>query len=1072
MRSYFYKTISAFFFLVLFFAVFTASARTVNLTPQEKAWLNERGGVIRFASAQNYPPFEFAGENGESLGMVVELVKRLAAEAGFRAEFFHMTAEAAREAVLSERYDAVTCLFYSKEREKEFGFTPVIFQVPASIFVPASCDNIKTFDDLDGKTIAAPELRYGEEFIRQRGIECHLLLTSGYKEAIRAVVKNRADALIGEDQVVYHYLYQNGWADRVKKVGLPLYTGQGCMAVAATNQVLLSILTKAVEQARDTGVIGPIKHQWFWMEYTSTGFQIFRYIRYGIIGAGILLIAVLLFWVWNIRLSKRVIEKAGQLRNSEERLRTIFQNSPDAILVEDDNGTILDANPAACAFHKMSHRELVGRNMLDLVPSGRREEAERDFRKWFTGELTRHEGLSRNGAGREVPVEVIGAPLRFNGKSAVLLLARDMTERKQAEQALKESEMRYRGLIEAQSNFIVRIDTEGRFTFVNEAFCRFIGSAFDELIRRDSRSYIYHDDVTVHDKAIEALVARRERVVTVEHRMRARTRTAWVQWENIAVFDESGRVVEIQSVGHDITERRRIYEALQESEKRLRFLFEEIPNIAVQGYNASFEAIFWNRASEKLYKYSKKEALGRKIEDLVLSLNRRTELAKAFDRWVKTGTPIPSGETLKRAADGHQVAVYSSCLATRNQHGEWDLYIIDIDLSELKRASEELVKAKEAAERANRAKSEFLANMSHEIRTPMNGVMGMTHLLLETKLTSEQHDNIQTIMESAQELMSIIDELLDISRIEAGEVRLNPEPFNMRETVEKVVLLFADRVGRKGVDLFMTIHDSVPKQMLGDSGRVRQILINLVGNALKFTHAGHIHIRMKAEQVAGGWNLLAEVEDTGIGMTPELQKRIFEKFTQGDTSSKREYGGTGLGLAITRQLVRLMGGEITVASEVDKGTTFQFNLRLGYIEPEESAATLPPQIAVEKTKFRADILLVEDNLVNQKVATAMIRKLGCTVTVAPNGARALEQIALHKFDLIFMDCQMPVMDGFEATRAIRQMAGDIRDIPIVAMTAHALKGDHHHCLEVGMNDYLAKPVRHSALIAVLKKYCG
>ena len=1068
MRRLFSKAILAFLFL----AVFSASAQTVKLTPQEKAWLNERGGVIRFASAQNYPPFEFTGENGESLGMAVEIGNWMAAKDGVKAEFFHMTFREAREAVLSGQFDAVTCLFYSKERTRDFGFTPVIFHVPASIFVPASCTNIETADDLKGKTVAVPERRYGEEFIRQRGIECHLLLTPGYEEAVEAVAQHKADALIGDDQVVYYYLYQNGLADRVKKAGHTLYTGQACMAVAKTNQTLLSILTKSVEQARVAGVIGPIERKWSGLEYTSTGFQIFRYIRHVVIGIGILLAALLLFWMWNIQLAKRVIEKTDQLRNSEERLRTIFQNSPDAIFIEDDKGTVLDANPAACAFHQMSHRELVGRNMLDLVPSGRHEQAERDFRKWFTGELTRHEGLSKNGAGREVPVEVIGAPLRFNGKSAVLLLARDMTERKQAEQALKESEMRYRGLIEAQGNFIVRIDPEGLFTFVNEAFCRFAGRVSGELIGRDSRSYIYHDDITVHDKAIEALVSRRERVATVEHRMRARTRTAWVQWENVAVFDESGRVVEIQSVGQDVTERRRIYNALQESEKRLRFLFEEIPHIAVQGYNASLEAIFWNRASEDLYKYSKKEALGRKIEDLILPLDRRDELVKSFDSRIKTGMPIPSGEMLKRTADGQQVSVYSSCLATRNQHGEWELYVIDINLSELKRANEELVKAKETAERANRAKSEFLANMSHEIRTPMNGVIGMTHQLLESELTAEQHDDIQVIMESAKELMDIIDELLDISRIEAGEVRLHPEPFNIRETVKKVVLLFADRAGRKGLNLSMNIGDSVPEQLLGDSGRIRQVLINLVGNALKFTHSGYIQIRIQTEPVEGGWNLLANVEDTGIGMTPELQERIFEKFTQGDTSSKREYGGAGLGLAITRQLVRLMGGEITVSSEAGKGTTFQFNLKLGYVKLSESTVIPPPRIAAEKTKFTADILLVEDNLVNQKVASAMIKKMGCTVTVAPNGERALEQIALRKFDLIFMDCQMPVMDGFEATRAIRQMAGDIRDIPIVAMTAHALKGDRQHCLEVGMSDYLSKPVHRDALVAVLKKYFG
>jgi PAS domain S-box-containing protein len=632
--------------------------------------------------------------------------------------------------------------------------------------------------------------------------------------------------------------------------------------------------------------------------------------------------------------------------------------------------------------------------------------------------------------------------------------------------------MRYRGLIEAQSNFIVRIDAAGLFTFANAAFCRFLGCERDELIGQDFRSYIYHDDKAVPERAIEALVSRRERVVAVEHRMRARACTAWVQWENMAVFDESGRVVEIQSVGQDITERRRIYEALQESEKRLRFLFEEIPHIAVQGYNIAREAIFWNRASEELYNYSKKEVLGRKMEDLVLPLDRREEMVNEFENWVKTGTPIPSGEMMKRTADGTPVAVYSSRLATRNQRGEWEMYVIDVDLSELKHASEELVQAKEYAERANRAKSEFLANMSHEIRTPMNGVMGMTHLLLDTKLTAEQRNHIQTIMESTQELMQIIDELLDISRIEAGEVRLRPEPFNMRETVEKAALLFADRAGRKGVDISVAIHDSVPKQMLGDSGRIRQILINLVGNALKFTHDGHIQIRIQAEREEGGWNLIADVKDTGIGMTPELQEHIFEKFMQGDTSSTREYGGAGLGLAITRQLVHLMGGKISVVSEVNKGTTFRFNLKLGSIETEKPAAASSPPVPGKMEQITADVLLVEDNLVNQKVAAAMIKKAGCKVIVVPNGARALEQIALRKFDLIFMDCQMPVMDGFEATRAIRQMVGDIRDVPIIAFTAHALKGDRQRCLDAGMNDYVAKPVHRDDLIAILKKYCG
>jgi len=617
------------------------------------------------------------------------------------------------------------------------------------------------------------------------------------------------------------------------------------------------------------------------------------------------------------------------------------------------------------------------------------------------------------------------------------------------------------------------VDMDGKFTFVNEAFCRFAGRSRGELIGEYLDSYIYYDDIDAPAKLLELLTSRRERVVTVERRMRARSGAAWVRWENIAVFDETGQAAEIQSVGQDITERRRMDEVLRESEKRLSFLFEEIPHIAVHGYNAEHEAIFWNPACGKLYGYSKEEALGKKLEDLLTLPDQREEMIAAFDAWVKKGAEIPSGEMMKRCSDGREVAVYSSRLATRNQHGDWEMYVIDVDLSELKRANEELVKAKDFAEKANRSKSEFLANISHEIRTPMNGVMGMTNLLLDSKLDAEQREYIQTIMESTQELLGIIDELLDISRIEAGEIRLTPEPFSPRETVEKVVLLFADRAGKKGVDLSVAIHPEVPTRMMGDAGRIRQILINLIGNALKFTKDGHIQVRMQTEKTEEGWSLLCDVKDTGIGMSPELQAQVFEKFMQGDASSKRRHGGTGLGLAITKQLVELMGGTISVTSELGQGTSFDFNLKLPDLDPaEEEAETAAPVEQDTLPEIKARILLVEDNLVNQKVAMAMLKKLGCRVSLAPNGAQALKQIPDHRFDLIFMDCQMPIMDGFETTRAIRQMVGAIRDIPIVAMTAHALKEDREQCLEAGMDDYLAKPVHRDKLIAVLRKYCG
>lgn len=790
-----------------------------------------------------------------------------------------------------------------------------------------------------------------------------------------------------------------------------------------------------------------------------------------LLGMGILLLVVLLFWLWDVRLTHHIQIKTKQLRNSEERLRTIFQYSPDAIFIEDEKGIVLDANPVACAFHGKTHDEMVGASVFDLVPEHCREDIKREFSKWFTGELKRYEGLSFSGDGREVPVEVIGAPLRYEGKNAILLLVRDMTERNRAERALKESEMRYRGLVETQNSLIIRMDTEGRLTFVNEAFCRFVGRSRGELIGALFHPFVYYEDLDQTKQSFGDLSSLCQESVVTEQRIYAKSYVAWVHWEATSVFDESGQVVEIQIVGQDVTESRRVQDALQESEKRLRFLFEEIPHIAVQGYNSDHEIIFWNRASERLYNYPREDALGKKIEDLLAPPGQRKSMAEAIDAWVKTGRLLPSEETMKRRSDNQLVSVYSSRLATLNKHGEHEMYVIDIDLSEIKHASEELVRAKEYAERASRAKSEFLANMSHEIRTPMNGVMGMTSLLLDTSLDAEQKDLVETMMDSTKELLAIIDELLDISRIEAGEVRLQMEPFAPRELIEKVIHLFADRAMKKEVNLSMAVHPDIPKKMMGDAGRIRQVLINLVGNALKFTQNGHVQIHMQAEAIECGWNVLMGVKDTGAGMTPELQARVFDKFTQGDASSTRKHGGAGLGLAISKQLVELMGGAISVSSEVGKGTSFQFNIILPAMdEPETVSAVIPAQD--KPVTLSADILLVEDNVVNQKVAMAMIKKYGCNVTVAANGAEALQVIPDQRFDLIFMDCQMPIMDGFETTRAIRQMVGEIHDIPIVAMTAHALKEDRQKCLDIGMNDYLSKPIHREELRAVLQKYCG
>ncbi|MDX2187299.1 MAG: ATP-binding protein [Opitutaceae bacterium] len=544
------------------------------------------------------------------------------------------------------------------------------------------------------------------------------------------------------------------------------------------------------------------------------------------------------------------------------------------------------------------------------------------------------------------------------------------------------------------------------------------------------------------------------------------------------------RMIEIPTpaqLQESLEQRQRQEHELRESELRFRTTFEHAgAGMALVGVDGRFIRV--NRQLSLITGYSIQELLVKSFQEITYPEDLGSDLDYLREL---TARQRDSYQMEKRyiRKDGSLVWVMLSASVVRTEAGAPSYFIAHIQDIHQRKLLEE------AAIEASRLKSEFLANMSHEVRTPMNGILGMATLLMETPLSQEQRQMGRVIKRSAESLLTILNDILDISKIEAGKMRLQPVTFPVRELVSEVIELFLPRAKEKQLALTFEIDEHIPNSLFGDPARLRQVLVNLVSNAVKFTAEGFVRVKVKAVQIAADRiKLRFTVEDSGIGILPEQQEKIFKSFEQGDSGTTRRHGGTGLGLSISRHLVRLMNGAISLHSTPGQGSAFSFELDLLRASPVEpgfsdsgdhtmgdSSQNPISSLAGRESllgKRSLAILVADDNYSNRLVAQMMLERMGHSVSMAEHGKDLIEKLRQADYDLVLCDCQMPEMDGYEATRRIRRGEAGERNsgIPIIALTAYAMTEDRTKCLKAGMDDYLAKPLVPEAAVAVLERY--
>ncbi|MBV7273815.1 PAS domain S-box protein [Clostridium sp. PL3] len=644
-------------------------------------------------------------------------------------------------------------------------------------------------------------------------------------------------------------------------------------------------------------------------------------------------------------------------------------------------------------------------------------------------------------------------PMSDGSRKNVVIVLMDITDRMNKELEVAKSRDFYLKIFENFPSIVWKNDTHGNTTYINRNWSEFTGEFQEASLDLGWLNFLHPEDrekcYERHKKSIN-----KRQPYDIEYRMMHKSgEYKWIQSINRPFYDIDGKFDGYIGMGVDITDRKIAEEGL----KRYEILSESVTDI-IHFIDIKGNVIGANEAALRSYGYTHEEFLKLNIRNLRAEGHITDELLKKCYKegmfyetihYRKDNSTFPVEISSKGAVIGGQEVIVS----------------IIRDITERKATENSLKAAKEDAEVANKTKSEFLANMSHEIRTPINGIVGMVDLTLLTQLNSEQKENLTVIKSCAKSLLKVINDILDFSKMEAGKLVIENINFDIKSLIEETIKFHLARASEKGIELNYIFSKDIPKFVFGDPGRLQQILNNLISNAIKFTEVGEVLIKIDKVKIENNEvELQFVVEDSGIGIAEENIERLFKSFSQIDSSITREFGGTGLGLAISKQLSEIMGGRLWVESKKEIGSKFYLTLKFGIGNTVETQSV--DKIQLKKVDKTYKLLLAEDDKINQIVITRILKELGYFVDAANNGLEAVEMCEKNSYDAILMDIQMPLMDGIEASRKIREKN---KITPIIAITAYALKGDRERFLAQGMNEYVSKPIETKQLVNTVEK---